>query len=121
MKLLLLGGGGREHALAWKLNQSPQCEQLFIAPGNAGTAQIGTNLSINPNHFEALREAVIKHQIDMIIVGPEEPLVRGVYDYFKHDAQLRHLPVIGPSANGAELEGIKAYAKRFMQEFNIPT
>ncbi|MEL6131876.1 MAG: phosphoribosylamine--glycine ligase [Bacteroidota bacterium] len=117
MKILLLGSGGREHALAWKLAQSPRCEQLFIAPGNAGTAQHGTNLSIGVSDFEAQYETVQKEGIDMIVVGPEQPLVDGVYDFF----QERNVAVIGPSKAAAELEGSKAYSKTFMQEFGIPT
>ncbi len=121
MHILLLGGGGREHAFAWKLSQSPHCEQLFIAPGNAGTAQLGTNLALDPNDFEAVRAAVLEHSIGLLVVGPEEPLVRGIYDFFQGDAALRDVIVVGPSREGARLEGSKAFAKQFMQERYIPT
>lgn len=121
MNILLLGGGGREHAFAWRMSQSPHCDKLFIAPGNAGTADLGTNIEIDPNDFKAVRMLVIAEKIDMIVVGPEEPLVRGIYDYFQNDLSIEHIPVIGPSRMGALLEGSKAYAKKFMQEFNIPT
>ncbi len=121
MKILLLGSGGREHAMAWKMSQSKKLTQLFIAPGNAGTAQVGENVNINPNDFEAVKTFVLASKIDMVVVGPEEPLVRGVYDYFLNDALLAHIPVIGPSKEGARLEGSKEYAKAFMQRHNIPT
>ncbi|MEM6771013.1 MAG: phosphoribosylamine--glycine ligase, partial [Bacteroidota bacterium] len=121
MKLLLLGSGGREHALAWRLSQSPLCTSLFIAPGNAGTEAYGTNLALDPNDFPALKSAVLEHGISMVICGPEEPLVRGVQDFFKADAQLADVRFIGPSAEAAQLEGSKAYAKEFMAEFGIPT
>ena len=121
MNILLLGSGGREHSFAWKLTQSPLCTQLFIAPGNAGTAQLGTNIAVNPNDFEAVKALSLDKEIGMVIVGPEEPLVRGIYDFFQNDAALTHIPVIGPSKSGAILEGSKAFAKKFMAEFNIPT
>jgi phosphoribosylamine--glycine ligase len=121
MRILLLGSGGREHAFAWKLRQSPLCDQLFIAPGNAGTAQLGTNIALSPNDFDQVKAVVLEHQIDMVIVGPEDPLVRGIYDYFKADEQLVHIRIIGPSKAAAQLEGSKAFAKQFMQEFDIPT
>ncbi len=121
MNILLLGSGGREHALAWKMKQSKLLTQLFIAPGNPGTAQLGTNISINPNDFAAVKNAALQHKIDMVVVGPEEPLVRGVYDYFSEDAELKHIPVIGPSKLGAQLEGSKDFAKQFMAKYNIPT
>lgn len=121
MIILLLGGGGREHALAWKLSQSPLCDQLFIAPGNAGTGQHGINLALDPNNFVAVRQAVFTHGIDMIICGPEEPLVRGLEDFFADDEAMADVHVIGPSAAGAMLEGSKAFAKAFMAEFGIPT
>ncbi|MFT3982140.1 MAG: phosphoribosylamine--glycine ligase [Ferruginibacter sp.] len=121
MNIILVGSGGREHTLAWKLQQSPQCSKLFIAPGNAGTAGIGTNLDIKVTEFEKLGKACIDHKIDMLVVGPEEPLVKGIYDYFKKEASLNHIRVIGPSAEAAQLEGSKAYAKAFMQKNNIPT
>jgi len=121
MKILLLGGGGREHAFAWKLTQSPHCEQLFIAPGNAGTAQHGTNVSISPNDFEAIGGLVKTEGIKMVVVGPEAPLVDGIYDYFKADEELKQVRFIGPSQKGAQLEGSKAFAKQFMEERDIPT
>jgi phosphoribosylamine--glycine ligase len=121
MNILLLGNGGREHALAWKINQSPICQQLFIAPGNAGTSNEGINIPIDVLDFEEIRDLVIEEEIDMVVVGPETPLVEGIYDYFQSDDELRNIPVIGPSAEGAKLEGSKTYAKQFMQEFNIPT
>ena len=117
MKLLLIGSGGREHALAWKLTQSPSCEQLWIAPGNAGTAQLGTNVNIGVSDFEAIKDLVEKEGIEMIIVGPEQPLVDGIYDFF----QNHPVAVIGPSQAAARLEGSKEFSKRFMQENNIPT
>lgn len=121
MKILLLGSGGREHALAWKIAQSAACEQLYIAPGNAGTAAHGTNVNIAVNDFEQIRSFCIDHQIDMLVPGSEEPLVLGIYDFFKSDPALRHIPVIGPSKEGAQLEGSKAFAKQFMQRHHIPT
>lgn len=121
MNILLIGSGGREHTLAWKLKQSPLCEQLFIAPGNAGTQNFGTNLAIKTTEFEKLGDACIKNKVDMLIVGPEEPLVKGIYDHFKNTAELAHINVIGPSAEAAQLEGSKAYAKSFMQRHQIPT
>ncbi len=121
MRILILGGGGREHTFAWKLAQDPGCTVLFIAPGNAGTAQCGTNLDVSPTDFAAVREAVLQQRIDMVVVGPEEPLVRGIVDFFATDAALAHIPVIGPSAQGARLEGSKAFAKEFMQRWGIPT
>ena len=121
MNILLLGGGGREHAFAWKIRQSPLCKKLLIAPGNAGMQAFGTLFPIDPNDFEAVKQLVLSAEIDMVVVGPEEPLVRGIYDFFKQDDFLRHIAVIGPSAAGAQLEGSKAFAKQFMQEFGIPT
>ncbi|KGE84981.1 MAG: phosphoribosylamine--glycine ligase [Phaeodactylibacter xiamenensis] len=121
MNILLLGSGGREHAFAWKMSQSPLCKALFIAPGNAGTAQHGTNVALSPNDFEAVGAYVLEKEISMVVVGPEEPLVRGIYDYFKADDTLKHVRVIGPSALGAKLEGSKAFAKAFMQQRDIPT
>lgn len=121
MNILILGGGGREHTFAWKISQSPLCEKLFIAPGNAGTLQHGTNLAISATNFLALKQAVINQQIDLVLVGPEAPLVEGIYDYFKADVDLKHVAVIGPSAKGAQLEGSKAFAKEFMAKKNIPT
>lgn len=121
MNVLLLGGGGREHALAWRLSQSPLCKSLFIAPGNAGTAEFGTNLSVSPKDFPALKATVIEQEISLVICGPEEPLVLGVQDFFAKEEELRHVRFIGPSAEAAQLEGSKAYGKEFMAEFNIPT
>ena len=117
----MLGSGGREHALAWKIAQSKQCEKLFIAPGNAGTSQLGTNVNIAVNDFSALKNFTVEHHIDMVVVGPEDPLVNGIYDEFKRDARTSSIPVIGPSAAGAVLEGSKDFAKGFMKRHNIPT
>ena len=121
MRILLLGSGGREHALAWKIAQSKKCEKLFIAPGNAGTSQLGTNVNISVNDFSALKNFTVEHHIDMVVVGPEDPLVNGIYDEFKRDARTSSTPVIGPSAAGAVLEGSKDFAKGFMKRHNIPT
>ena len=121
MNLLLLGSGGREHALAWKIAQSPKIEQLFIAPGNAGTAQVGTNVALRADDFEGIERFVLEHHINMVVVGPEDPLVKGIYDYFTARPALTHIPVIGPSKAGAVLEGSKDFAKAFMQRHNIPT
>ena len=122
MKILLLGSGGREHALAWKIAQSPKVEKLYIAPGNAGTSNVGTNVDIDMRYsFTSLKEFVLCEGIDMVVVGPEEPLVKGVYDYFKENELLRNIPVIGPSKAGAVLEGSKEFAKGFMQRHQIPT
>ena len=121
MKLLLLGSGGREHALAWKIAQSPKIEKLFIAPGNAGTREVGENVAIKVNDFPAIRQFVLDNGIDMVVVGPEDPLVNGVYDFFQADTELAKVPVIGPSKAGAVLEGSKEFAKGFMQRHHIPT
>lgn len=121
MNILLLGSGGREHALAWKIVQSKQCTQLFIAPGNAGTLQYGKNVNIGVNDFEAIKKFSIKNNIEMIVVGPEEPLVKGVYDFLKSNDDTKNIIIIGPSAEGAQLEGSKAFSKKFMQRNNIPT
>lgn len=121
MNILLIGSGGREHALAWKIKQSSLCSALFIAPGNAGTASCGTNLSIAVTDFEGLQAACTEHKIDMILVGPEEPLVKGIYDFFKNDPATNHIQIIGPSKAAAQLEGSKAFAKAFMKKNNIPT
>lgn len=121
MNILLIGSGGREHAFAWKLKQSSLCNNLFIAPGNAGTSSCGTNLPISVTDFEALATACITHKIDMVLVGPEEPLVKGVYDYFKNNPTTKHIAVIGPSKEASQLEGSKAFAKEFMQRNNVPT
>lgn len=121
MNILLLGSGGREHALAWKMLQSEKCSKLIVAPGNAGTAQIAKNIVINPNDFNAVKQLVLAEQINMVVVGPEDPLVNGVYDFFKNDAELASIPVIGPSKYGAQLEGSKEFAKEFLVKYNIPT
>ncbi|WP_341199939.1 phosphoribosylamine--glycine ligase [Croceibacter atlanticus] len=121
MNILLLGSGGREHAFAHKLIQSPQCDNLFVAPGNAGTAVIAKNLDISVTNFQAIKDTVLTHQIKMVVVGPEDPLVNGIYDYFLKDDLLKDIPVIGPSKEGAQLEGSKDYAKQFMFRHNIPT
>ena len=121
MNILLIGSGGREHTLAWKLNQSQLCTSLFIAPGNAGTALCGTNLPIAVSDFDAMATACLANAIDIILVGPEEPLVKGIYDYFKNKKGFENLKVIGPSKEAAQLEGSKAYAKAFMKRHNIPT
>jgi phosphoribosylamine--glycine ligase len=121
MKILLLGSGGREHALAWKISHSPLCEKLFIAPGNAGTSQYGENVNIAVSAMEQLKGFCLEQGIDMVVPGSEEPLVKGIYDYFKADAALKHIPVMGPSKLGAQLEGSKAFAKQFMQRHGIPT
>ena len=121
MKLLLLGSGGREHALAWKIAQSPKIEKLYIAPGNAGTRNVGENVAIKADDFEAIKTFVVENGINMVVVGPEDPLVKGVYDFFKNDEALKNIPVIGPSRAGAVLEGSKEFAKEFMMRHNIPT
>jgi len=121
MHILLLGSGGREHALAWKLAQSSHCTRLFIAPGNAGTARCGQNVDLNPLDFEGLKTFCTGEDIGMVVVGPEEPLVRGVADFFAADPVLKKIPVIGPSASGARLEGSKAFSKKFMARHSIPT
>ncbi len=121
MTILLLGSGGREHALAWKMLQSSQCTKLFVAPGNAGTSQIASNVSINPLDFTAVKDFVLENKVEMVVVGPEDPLVNGIYDFFKNDLQLHAIPVIGPSKIGAQLEGSKEFAKQFLVKNNIPT
>ena len=121
MKVLLLGSGGREHALAWKIAQSSILDELFIAPGNAGTKQHGKNIAISPTDFEAVKQFVLENTIEMVVVGPEEPLVNGIYDFFITDEKLRKIPVIGPSKFGAQLEGSKDFAKAFMARHKIPT
>lgn len=121
MNILILGSGGREHAFAHKISQSDRCEQLFVAPGNAGTAQIATNLPIGVNDFSAIKDTVITHKIDMLVVGPEDPLVNGISNYFMEDEELKKVMVIGPSKAGAELEGSKERAKQFMMAHEIPT
>lgn len=121
MKLLLLGSGGREHALAWKIAQSPKIEKLYIAPGNAGTGNVGENIELNPTDFPAVKAAVLEKNIDLVVVGPEVPLVEGIVDYFKADSLLKNIPIIGPSKAGAALEGSKEFAKGFMERQGIPT
>ena len=121
MKLLLLGSGGREHALAWKIAQSPKIEKLYIAPGNAGTSEVGENVILNLNDFAEIGDFVKSKAIDMLVVGPEAPLVKGIVDYFRQDEDLKKVKVIGPSQAGAQLEGSKDFAKRFMRRHNIPT
>jgi phosphoribosylamine---glycine ligase len=121
MTILLLGSGGREHAFAWKLLQSKRCSKLVVAPGNAGTESIAININIDPTDFDAVKNLVIEHQINMVVVGPEDPLVKGIYDFFKQDDVLKNIPVIGPSKVGAQLEGSKEFAKKFLVKHNIPT
>ena len=121
MRILLLGSGGREHALAWKIAQSEKCEQLYIAPGNAGTQAAGENVAIGVNDFERLKDFTLSHHVDMVVVGPEDPLVNGIYDAFRDDARTAAIPVIGPSKAGAMLEGSKDFAKAFMKRHHIPT
>jgi len=120
-RILLLGSGGREHAFAWKLSRSPRCAKLFIGPGNAGTAKYGENVPLSPLDFPAIEKFVLDNQVDMVVVGPEEPLVRGIWDYFQEKESLKGTPVIGPSKAGAMLEGSKAWSKKFMERHNIPT
>ena len=121
MNILILGGGGREHALAWKISQSESCSALFIGPGNAGTSTFGTNLPIDPTDFKSVRKACLDMEISMVVVGPEEPLVKGIVDYFQNDPTLSHISIIGPTASAARLEGSKAFSKHFMGKHGIPT
>ena len=121
MNILLLGSGGRESAFAWKISQSTQCSKLIIAPGNGGTAAYGKNVNINPNDFQAVKELALKEQINLVVVGPEEPLVNGIHDFFLADSQLAQIPVIGPKKEGAILEGSKDFSKQFMERHGIPT
>lgn len=121
MNILLLGSGGREHAMAWKMSQSPKVKNLFIAPGNAGTATVGTNVPLSATDFPGIKAFVLANQVNMVVVGPEDPLVKGIYDFFKNDAELSKIPVIGPSKEGAQMEGSKDFAKAFMMRHNIPT
>lgn len=121
MNILLLGSGGREHALAWKMAQSHHCDQLYIAPGNAGTAGFGTNLNLSVTDFDGIKATCIEKEIHMLVVGPEEPLVKGIYDFFKNDVALEHIIVVGPSKAAAQLEGSKAFSKKFMERQGIPT
>src|SRR5580700_5040914 len=120
MNILLLGSGGRESAFAWKLSQSPKCEQLFIAPGNAGTGQYGTNVNIKVTDFEGTGQFALDNNINLVLVGPEEPLVKGIHDFFLNDDRLKNIPVIGPQREGAQLEGSKDFSKQFMMRHNIP-
>jgi phosphoribosylamine--glycine ligase len=121
MNVLILGSGGREHAFAWKIARSKQLQNLYIAPGNAGTALCGTNVNIGVNDFEAIKNLVWEKDIDLVLVGPEDPLVNGIHDYFLQDEVLKDIPVIGPKKDGAQLEGSKDFSKRFMQKYNVPT
>jgi len=121
MNVLILGSGGREHALAWKISQSSSCNKLFIAPGNAGTNKVGQNVNINVTDFDSIKKLVLDEEIEMVIVGPEDPLVLGIYDYFQTEEEINHISVIGPSKKGAQLEGSKEFAKGFMLKNNIPT
>jgi len=121
MNILLLGSGGREHAMAWKIAQSSKVDSLFIAPGNAGTSLVGTNIPISVNDFASIKDFVLKNKVEMVVVGPEDPLVNGVYDFFANDADLKGIPVIGPSKEGAQMEGSKDFSKAFMQRHHIPT
>lgn len=121
MNVLLIGSGGREHAFAWKMAQSPHLESFFIAPGNGGTADFGENINLNPNDFNAVGDFCLKNKIGMVVVGPEEPLVLGIHDYFLNNPQLREIPLIGPNKSGARLEGSKAFSKQFMERHSIPT
>ena len=121
MNVLILGSGGREHAFAWKISQSSMCKKLLIAPGNAGTAQVGININIGVNEFDKIKKLCVKEEINMIIVGPEEPLVNGIYDFFNNEDGLKHITVIGPSKKGAMLEGSKEFSKKFMNKYGIPT
>ena len=121
MNVLILGSGAREHAFAWKIAKSSMCNKLFIAPGNAGTSELGTNVEVEVNDFERIKKLAIDEEIDMLIVGPEDPLVNGIFDFFKETEDLKHITVIGPSKQGAKLEGSKEFAKEFMQKYNIPT
>ena len=121
MTILLLGSGGREHAFAWKMLQSSKCTKLFVAPGNAGTNSIAVNVNINPTDFEAIKTFVIQEKVEMVVVGPEDPLVLGIFDFFQNNDQLKHIPVIGPSKKGAKLEGSKEFAKEFLVKHSIPT
>ncbi|WP_282016165.1 phosphoribosylamine--glycine ligase [Marinifilum flexuosum] len=121
MKVLLLGSGGREHAFAWKFNQSKKLEKLFVAPGNAGTAEIAENVNLNPNDFGGIKKFVLDNGINMVVVGPEDPLVNGIHDFFLNDEEIKEIPVIGPEKLGAQLEGSKEFAKEFMFRHNIPT
>jgi phosphoribosylamine--glycine ligase len=121
MNVLILGSGGREHAFAWKIAKSSHCNKLFIAPGNAGTGDVGTNVNININDFETIKQFVLAQEVELVLVGPEDPLVNGIYDFFHQDLELKGIALIGPSKEGAQLEGSKKFAKEFMLRHNIPT
>ena len=121
MTILLLGSGGREHAFAWKMLQSAKCKKLFVAPGNAGTESIASNVNIKITDFEAIKSFALSEKVEMVVVGPEDPLVKGIFDFFQNDSELNHIPVIGPSKKGAQLEGSKEFAKEFLVKHNIPT
>ena len=121
MNILIIGAGGREHTFAWKLAQSPKCNRLFVAPGNAGTAQIATNLAIGVNDFQGIKTAVVENDIELVVVGAEDPLVNGIHDFFLNDEALKSVMVIGPREQAAQLEGSKEFAKEFMKANNIPT
>ena len=121
MTILLLGSGGREHAFAWKMLQSSLCTKLFVAPGNAGTATIATNVNLSPTDFDSIKTFVLQEKVEMVVVGPEDPLVKGIFDFFQNDVDLKHIPVIGPSKKGAQLEGSKEFAKEFLVKHQIPT
>jgi len=121
MKILILGSGGREHALAWKMAQSSNCSKLFIAPGNGGTSQCGQNVPLNITDFDAIAQFCLQEEVELVVVGPEEPLVKGIVDYFRENDKLHHIMIIGPSSHAAQLEGSKTFAKGFMQKYNIPT
>src|ERR1700712_3372064 len=121
MNILILGSGGREHAFAWKIAQSKQLQNLYIAPGNSGTAHCGTNVNIGVNDFEGIKNLVWEKDIDLVLVGPEDPLVNGIHDFFLNDEVLKDIPVIGPKKDGAQLEGSKDFSKQFMEKYGIPT
>ena len=121
MNILILGSGGREHAFAWKIAKSSSCNKLFIAPGNPGTEEVGTNVNINVNDFQTIKEFVIAEEVELVLVGPEDPLVNGIYDFIQEDLQLKGISLIGPSKEGAQLEGSKSFAKEFMIRHDIPT
>src|ERR1700748_2728390 len=121
MNILIIGSGGRESAFAWKLAHSPNCSQLFIAPGNAGTGQYGTNVNLKVTDFDGIRSFILANNVELVLVGPEEPLVKGIHDYFLADEQLKNIPVIGPQREGAQLEGSKDFSKQFMFKHGIPT
>lgn len=120
MNVLILGSGGREHAFAWKIAKSSSCNNLFIAPGNAGTAEVGNNVEISVNDFESIKKFVLSEEIEMVVVGPEDPLVNGIYDFFQEEEELQNISLIGPSKEGARLEGSKEFAKEFMFRHNNP-